>query len=203
MRHMERFVSSLSQALGEDKLDREHLSLIHPYQPSLSSAWLFQRAMSLKPGQMATAEKAEKAEQESDESQPMDPLPPPTSIPSWAKIPSSHINRVLATNFSVMRALGDSVLKPFLQDTIQFVPLCLTMTGMMLKSPLTILRVLAQLGPRILADWIKHYLSLLAYTVLAVTLRPLLSMAPRFVRDSFRIRRFVEALVYGSGLDHH
>lgn len=213
MRHMERLVSSLSQALNEDRLERDHLSLIHPYQPSLASAWLFQRAMSLKVGQMVEAPALTVQGGEQSQSggsidgrkglQPESGLVSSPSIPSWAKIPSSHINRVLATNFSVMRILGDEVLKPFLQDTIKFIPLCLTMSGMMIKSPLTILRVLIQLGPKILADWIKHYLSLLAYTICAVALKPLISISPGFIRDSYRVCRFMEALTYGSGLDHH
>ena len=135
MRHLSRFVSSLSQALAEDKLDVEHLSMMHPYMPSLSSAWLFQRSMSLAVGQMQdphdpqdlkSSPSSVKAKKDANESSTN--ASPSSSYPSWAKIPPDHINAVLATNFSVMQFLGDSVLRPFLQDTIQFIPLCLTVS---------------------------------------------------------------------------
>ncbi len=59
-------------------------------------------------------------------------------------MPRDHICRVLACNFGVMALFGDRVLKPFLQDTIQLLPLTLTMTGMMVANPIAITRVLAQ-----------------------------------------------------------
>lgn len=48
----------------------------------------------------------------------------------------------------VFQFLGDRVLRPFLQDTIQLLPLGLTMTGMMLLNPGAIFRVLAQVRDR-------------------------------------------------------
>ena len=46
--------------------------------------------------------------------------------------------------FCAMQILGDWALRPFLQDTIQLVPLGLAMTGMMLRNPLAVSRVLLQ-----------------------------------------------------------
>lgn len=63
---------------------------------------------------------------------------------AWLRFPANHINQLLAVNFATMRFLGEWVLKPFLQDTIQLVPLTLTMTGMMLANPVAIIRVLLQ-----------------------------------------------------------
>mgnify|MGYP006304152027 CR=1 FL=1 len=37
----------------------------------------------------------------------------------WTKLPANHVNEVLGCNFDIMRVLGDRVLRPFLQDTIQ------------------------------------------------------------------------------------
>eukprot|EP00897_Mesotaenium_endlicherianum_P002101 jgi/Mesen1/1919/ME000144S01047 len=47
-RHLERISSgeSLNDALQADLLSKRHLSLVNPYQPNLSGAWLLQRAMS-------------------------------------------------------------------------------------------------------------------------------------------------------------
>eukprot|EP00200_Dunaliella_tertiolecta_P004109 CAMPEP_0202356744 /NCGR_PEP_ID=MMETSP1126-20121109/11068_1 /ASSEMBLY_ACC=CAM_ASM_000457 /TAXON_ID=3047 /ORGANISM="Dunaliella tertiolecta, Strain CCMP1320" /LENGTH=163 /DNA_ID=CAMNT_0048949525 /DNA_START=112 /DNA_END=603 /DNA_ORIENTATION=+ len=68
----------------------------------------------------------------------------------WTKLPANHVNEVLACNFDVMKVLGDRVLRPFLQDTIQLVPLSLSMVGMMAANPVAISRVLLQVGPRTL-----------------------------------------------------
>ena len=43
-----------------------------------------------------------------------------------------------------LQVLGDWVLRPFLQDTIQFWPLTAAMAGTLLSAPLTIGRVLVQ-----------------------------------------------------------
>jgi hypothetical protein len=58
--------------------------------------------------------------------------------------------RSLAEGFRWARArqtLGDRVLRPFLQDTIRWWPLTVTMAGMLLAAPLTIARVLPQARP--------------------------------------------------------
>ena len=46
----------------------------------------------------------------------------------------------------VLQMLGDWVMRPFLQDTIQFWPLSAAMTGTLFIAPLTILRVLVQVS---------------------------------------------------------
>jgi hypothetical protein len=56
LRHCGRLVNAIGQALDQDKLTRGDLALIQPYQPSLAAAWLFQRSMGFKPGQVAPVE---------------------------------------------------------------------------------------------------------------------------------------------------
>lgn len=46
-----------------------------------------------------------------------------------------------------VQMLGNWVMRPFLQDTIQFWPLSAAMTGTLFVAPLTIVRVLFQVGP--------------------------------------------------------
>ena len=46
----------------------------------------------------------------------------------------------------VLQMLGDRVMRPFLQDTIQFWPLSAAMTGTLFIAPLTIFRVLIQVS---------------------------------------------------------
>jgi hypothetical protein len=54
------------------------------------------------------------------------PTPLPTASPAC---------RMLAGNFSAMTGMGDEVLKPFLQDVIQFNPLMRTMAAQIVQDP--------------------------------------------------------------------
>ena len=47
IRHLPRLTRGVDQALSDNCLSRHSLGLLQPYQPSLGSAWLFQRAMSI------------------------------------------------------------------------------------------------------------------------------------------------------------
>jgi len=70
--------------------------------PALACAWLFQRSMSVKVGQVREA-RGRRGEVS-------------------GTLPSDHVNRLLATNFRVMSFLGDRVLRPFLQVSDAFFP---------------------------------------------------------------------------------
>ncbi|GIL61770.1 hypothetical protein Vafri_16159, partial [Volvox africanus] len=117
--------------------------------------------------------------------------------PSWLKLPFSHVNEILGCNFGVMGVLGDRVLRPFLQDTIQLLPLSLSMVGMMLANPLTVSRVLLQVGPQTLVGWFVHYTALLAFSLTYQVLRPMRQFVPYYT-----FQRLVDALEYGSGSDY-
>lgn len=58
--------------------------LLQPYQPSLSVSWLFQRAMSLRPGQLRAPQKRKGAARR-----------------GW--LAPNHINKLLCCNFQVMQ----------------------------------------------------------------------------------------------------
>jgi hypothetical protein len=49
-RHLPRLISAFTEALATDSLSQADLALINAYQPSLSTAWMFQRAMSVPVG---------------------------------------------------------------------------------------------------------------------------------------------------------
>ncbi|GFR41663.1 hypothetical protein Agub_g2405, partial [Astrephomene gubernaculifera] len=119
------------------------------------------------------------------------------TAPDWARLPYTHVNEILGTNFGVMGLLGDRVLRPFLQDTIQLLPLSVSMTGMMLANPVTVSRVLLQVGPRTLFSWFGHYAALLAYTLSYAVLRPFRRFVPYY-----GFQRLLDALEYGSGSDY-
>ncbi len=51
LRHLPRLVTGLTEALGRDYLDKPDLDALLPYQPNLAVTWMFQRSMSLRPGE--------------------------------------------------------------------------------------------------------------------------------------------------------
>lgn len=119
--------------------------------------------------------------------------------------PSNFINKLLATNFKVMERLGDSVLRPFNQDVVQFVPLTLTLGGMMVTEPFFIPVLLSQLGVKPIAQWFVHYLALALYTVLYIFISPGLYLVCKrsgSAKLRYRLGRVLDALQYGSGLDY-
>lgn len=127
------------------------------------------------------------------------PAAPKSQTPDFLLLAPEHVNQVLGTNFIVMKILGDRILRPFLQDTIQAIPLSLSMTGMMINNPIVISRVLFQVGGPTLGKWFIHYFSLIAYTILHNTLGPL---ARPFAKSNYDLARLLDALEYGSGSDH-
>ena len=96
LRHLPRLDEALHEAVSGGHLTTKDLQAVQPYMPSLSAAWLFQRAMGFEPRQMGY----EKGYGVLPESR------------AWTK---EHINRVLKTNFGAMSKMDDSVLLPFLQ----------------------------------------------------------------------------------------
>jgi hypothetical protein len=50
LRHLPRISTGLTEALEADLTTKEDLDALQPYLPSLSTMWLFQKAMSVKPG---------------------------------------------------------------------------------------------------------------------------------------------------------
>lgn len=92
LRHLPRLTAGITDALQCDRLDRESLTWLQPYQPSLSCSWLYQRSMGLAPGHLQGAANAGRVQ-----------------------LPPDHVNRLLVCNFAVMRVLGDGFMRPFLQ----------------------------------------------------------------------------------------
>ncbi|KAK9789952.1 hypothetical protein WJX73_001292 [Symbiochloris irregularis] len=180
LRHLPRLTDGISSALQQDRLSRKHLMFLQPYQPSLSVSWLFQRAMSLRPGQLRAPQKRKGA-----------------SRKGW--LAPNHINKLLCCNFQVMQLLGEGVVRRFVQDTCQWGPLSLTMAAMLLRNPLLIMRVVAQVGPRMLFQWFGHYATLTLYAFMA-RVGPLLRRLPR-LGQSWWLARMQEAWTYGAGLD--
>jgi lycopene cyclase CruP len=119
-------------------------------------------------------------------------------------IAANQINQLLATIFQDMAQLGDPVLKPFLQDVVQFPALFQTLTKTALAHPRLVLEVIPQVGIPALTEWMRHYISLAGYAVgypMARAIAPLLKEFPPQTR--YRYHRWLDALQYGSGSDYH
>ena len=108
----------------------------------------------------------------------------------------NQINTLLATIFDDMAALGDPVLRPFLQDVVQFMPLAKTLLRTSIYHPTLVAKILPQVGIPAVLDWTTHYLGLAAYSALD----RLLTAAPQGA--DYYWQRWRESLVYGSGGDY-
>ena len=111
----------------------------------------------------------------------------------------------LANSFSAMEKLGDPIMRPFMQDVLQFVPLLRTLTLAAGQDLLTPLKVVPQVGLAAMLDFVVHFCALGLYTLLASTVGPQLSKtAPLLPRKAgFMVKRMAEGWKFGSGLDYY
>ncbi|CAA0825071.1 Lycopene beta/epsilon cyclase protein [Striga hermonthica] len=91
-----------------------------------------------------------------------------------SNVSSTFINELLHANFESMQKLGDPVLRPFLQDVIQFGPLVKTLGLVMVTRPLIIPSIFKQVGLPVLVDWSGHFFMLGYYTFLSSYIDPLI-----------------------------
>jgi len=116
------------------------------------------------------------------------------------KVNPEQINNLMNGVFKVMDRLGDKVLKPFLQDVIQFVPLATTLPLVNLKL---ILPLLPQIGIISLVNWLYHYLNLALYGILYRVAKLLEPLANRLSpSQKYYYHRWLDAWKYGSGGDY-
>ncbi len=170
MRNLKRLTLAVDEALQTNQLSATSLSLLQPYQPSLTVTWLFQKAMSVDVNQ---------------------------------KIEPNQINELLSAVFAQMQQLGEPVLKPFLQDVVQFGGLTKTLLKTSLAHPGLIIRIIPQVGLITLIDWTRHYINLGVYSVLfyvSLMLEPWVKNLPS--NYQYYWHRWVDAWKYGSGNDY-
>eukprot|EP01018_Ginkgo_biloba_P002691 Gb_08260 [translate_table: standard] len=170
-RHLNRLSTGIYEAVTANLLDSYSLSLLNPYMPNLSAAWLFQRAMSSQPN---------------------------------AKVSPDFINELLSVNFQCMQKLGDPVLRPFLQDVIQFAPLAKTVGLVMLTRPQILPYIFRQVGFSLILEWMIHFVSLGSYTFLSSFISPFIRSWANGLpeKDRYVWNRRLEAWQYGAGLDY-
>lgn len=116
-------------------------------------------------------------------------------------IPANQINNLMGGVFEVMEKLGDDILKPFLQDVIEFSGLSQTLP---LVKPQLVLPIIPRLGIATLIDWSVHYLNLALYSALYPIGKSLESKTKNLPPQwQYYYHRWLDAWQYGSGLDYH
>ncbi|NJM70120.1 MAG: FAD-binding oxidoreductase [Scytonema sp. RU_4_4] len=119
------------------------------------------------------------------------------------KIEPNQINQLLSAVFQQMQQLGEPVLKPFLQDIVQFPALTKTLIKTFLTHPGLVAKVIPQVGLGTLLDWMVHYGNLGIYSVLfwlSQILEPWKKTLP--TTSKYYWNRWTDSWKYGSGSDY-
>ncbi|MBD2163049.1 FAD-binding oxidoreductase [Calothrix membranacea FACHB-236] len=118
-------------------------------------------------------------------------------------ISPEQINQLLAVVFQEMQKLGTKVIKPFLQDIVQFPALTQTLVKTGLANPGLIAKIIPQVGLINLLDWILHYVNLSIYTAL-FWLSPMLETLVKYLpsQQQYYWHRLFDAWQFGSGSDY-
>ncbi len=119
-------------------------------------------------------------------------------------IAPEQINQLLSAVFQEMQKLGTPVMKPFLQDVVQFSGLTQTLLKTGLSHPLLVAKIIPQVGLVSLLDWLVHYGNLGVYNILfslSPKLETWIQNQPR--EKQYYWHRWIDAWKYGSGSDYH
>jgi lycopene cyclase CruP len=119
------------------------------------------------------------------------------------QINPNQINQLLSAVFAQMQQLGTPVLKPFLQDIVQFGALTKTLLKTGLSHPLLVAKIIPQVGLLSLLDWMLHYVNLIVYTSL-FSLSPRLEILVNNLSPENRYywHRLIDKWKFGSGSDY-
>ena len=117
------------------------------------------------------------------------------------------VNRLLRTNFAIMRDLGPAVLKPFNQDVVQPRGLLAVLAQATPRAPLSTPPLVLALGPAELASWLGHFGAMLAFDAAHHALGARARAYADAVeadepKRAFRLRRLAEQWEFGSGQDY-
>jgi len=114
-----------------------------------------------------------------------------------------QINQLLSAVFQEMQNLGNPVIKPFLQDVVQFSALTQTLIKTGLSHPGLVAKIIPQVGLVNLLDWMLHYGNLGVYTALfhlSSMLETWIKSQP--IQQQYYWHRLLDAWKYGSGADY-
>lgn len=115
----------------------------------------------------------------------------------------AQVNQLLSAVFHEMEQLGDDVLKPFLQDVVQFPALFQTLVKTSIAHPALVFKIIPHVGLPALLEWMWHYANLGGYTALYSMAQPLNLWAKTWPpARQYYVQRWLDALKYGSGADY-
>jgi lycopene cyclase CruP len=125
------------------------------------------------------------------------------SVGIGQKVEANHINKLLSTTFTVMEKLGDPVLRPFLQDIVQFPALSQTMLAMAVADPILVMEIVQKVGIKTLLNWIKHFGNLGSYSLLNQLSHTVQSTQQNLLPEQrYRWQCWQDAWYFGSGGDY-
>jgi lycopene cyclase CruP len=125
------------------------------------------------------------------------------SVRTAQSLEPNQINALLSVVFEAMETLGEPVLRPFLQDVVQFSPLYRTLLQVSWQAPSMIPKILRQVGSKALLDWMGHFIALGTYSGLNQA-KPLIQAWSKQLpeRSRFRWQQRLDAWAYGAGADY-
>ncbi|HBE16183.1 MAG TPA: FAD-dependent oxidoreductase [Cyanobacteria bacterium UBA11149] len=119
------------------------------------------------------------------------------------KLNPNQINQLLTGVFQSMAQLGDDVLRPFLQDVVQFSGLSKTLLLTSVTKPGVVIPVIPHVGLTTLLNWMVHYINLSLYSSLyplgKMMMKPVKRLPPI---TQYYYHRWLDAWHYGSGGDY-
>jgi lycopene cyclase CruP len=114
----------------------------------------------------------------------------------------NQVNQLLSAVFQAMSQLGEPVLKPFLQDVVQFSALFQTLLKTSIEHPGLVLKIIPQAGFPALLDWTVHDVNLGIYTGLNFLGQRLKPWTTKLTpTQQYYMQRWLDAWQYGSGGD--
>ncbi|MBE9230783.1 FAD-binding oxidoreductase [Cuspidothrix issatschenkoi LEGE 03284] len=120
------------------------------------------------------------------------------------KINPNQINQLLSAVFAQMQHLGTPVLKPFLQDVVQFGALTKTLVKTGLSQPLLVAKIIPQVGLLSLLDWMLHYTNLCVYNGLFFVTPVIEFLVNNLsMQQQYYWHRLIDKWRFGSGNDYH
>ena len=113
-----------------------------------------------------------------------------------------RINNLLAAVFRSMQDLGDDILRPFLQDIVQFPALSRTLFQTSITNPQAVIPVVPHVGVATLLDWLINYLNLGAYSSIYPLSQLFLPLVERLPPpQKYYYQQWFQAWKYGAGKD--
>jgi lycopene cyclase CruP len=126
------------------------------------------------------------------------------SVGITQQVDPDRINNLLAAVFRSMSDLGDDVLRPFLQDVVQFPALSRTLFHTSLANPQAVIPIVPHVGIITLLDWLINYINLGTYSGIYPISQLLATLIDRLSpSQQYYYRQLLQAYRYGSGRDLH